>query len=93
MAINKKLEGMDGANFYPDARYRMQWKKIPKEDLPKNYQSYWEIWHDGKHVGELFHGKGQNIAIVFGRVTMYSSNALFESMCKHVAGLFIHPRN
>ncbi len=91
MAIDRKIKGMDGAKFYPDARYRLTWDKLPKDKLPKPYEQYWAVSFKGKHVADFFKGKSCYTAVIFGRFTIRRKDGY--DLALYLASLFVHPQN
>jgi hypothetical protein len=87
LAIDKKIKGMN-VRIFPDARYRLQWYRL---DPIGPYTEYYEVYHDKRHVADIFYGKSKLYGVIFGRCTL-SGNSIYR-MAMHIAGMFVHPKN
>ncbi len=87
MAIDKRIKGME-VNYYPDARYQLQWYKVP---VAAPYTEHIEVFYKNKHVADVFVGKSKLYGVVFGKCTM--SGGTMYKLQMHIASLFVNPKN
>lgn len=87
MAINKKLTvGPQIVDYHVNNWSRLDWKRVEK--MPREY---WEIWYEGKYVGDFFQGKsGRWFGCIFGRTTIWGNK---EDILNMLAGLICGPQN
>lgn len=86
MAVNRTLKGPKPVKYYADERYRLDWQRVPEEELPKSYKHHYIAIFKGQERGELFYGKtGYWIGLAYGRFTFWCKDVKDAAM--HLAAL------
>lgn len=84
--MDRTLKGLRPLKYFSDARYRLRWHRLPVEELPEHYKTYYLVGYEGQQRGELFWGKsGLCFAIVYDGPTLRCKSGRDAAM--HMAGL------